>query len=72
MSVKNQCVLPITDGRMTSFMILLEHGGGFVWDTFDHMIGGEVYAKKISSMEVTETACMVASEPKDKPDVVRT
>lgn len=72
MSVENRCVLPITDGRMTSFMSLSEQGGEFVWDAFDDMIGGEVYARRFSSMEVADTAGMVASEPKDKPDVVRT
>ena len=38
--------LPITDPRMTRFMISLEQGVELVWHAFDDMVGGEIYVKK--------------------------
>lgn len=52
--------LPITDTRMTRFMISLEQGVELVWHAFDDMIGGEIYVKKIPSMKVTDIATAVA------------
>lgn len=49
-------VLPITDTRMTRFMITLEQGVDLVWHAFDDMVGGEIYVKKIPSMKVTDVA----------------
>ena len=46
MSIKNKGVLPITDERMTRFMISLEEGVELVWLAFNDMLGGEVYVKK--------------------------
>ena len=43
-------VLPITDERMTRFMITLEQGVELVWHSFEDMLGGEIYVKKIPSM----------------------
>jgi hypothetical protein len=40
-------ILPITDARMTRFMITLEEGVDLVWHAFDDMKGGEIYVKKI-------------------------
>lgn len=54
--------LPITDLRMTRFMITLEQGVELVWHAFDDMIGGEIYVKKIPSMKVTDIARAVAPE----------
>ena len=53
-------VLPITDSRMTRFMITLEQGVDLVWHAFEDMIGGEIYVKKIPSMKVTDVALAVA------------
>ena len=39
-------VIPITDTRMTRFMITLEDGVKLVWKAFDDMLGGEIYVKK--------------------------
>lgn len=64
MSIKDQGVLPITDNRMTRFMITLEEGVELVWHAFDDMIGGEIYVKKIPSMKMTELAKAVAPEAK--------
>lgn len=52
--------LPITDHRMTRFMITLEQGVELVWHSFDDMVGGEIYVKKIPSMRVTDIAKAVA------------
>lgn len=60
MSIKDQGVLPITDARMTRFMISLEQGVELVWLAFEDMIGGEIYVKKIPSMKVTDLARAVA------------
>ena len=38
--------MPITDSRMTRFMISLEQAVELVWHAFDDMIGGEIYVKK--------------------------
>ncbi len=59
---KGKGVLPITDPRMTRFMITLEQGVELVWHAFDDMVGGEIYVKKIPSMKVTDIALAVDSE----------
>jgi UDP-N-acetylglucosamine 4,6-dehydratase (inverting) len=51
--------LPITDLRMTRFMITLEQGVELVWHAFDDMVGGEIYVKKIPSMKITDIALAV-------------
>lgn len=62
LSIANKGVLPITDTRMTRFMITLEQGVNLVWHAFEDMIGGEIYVKKIPSMKVTDIAKAVAPE----------
>ena len=49
-------VLTITDPRMTRFMISLEQGVELVWHAFDDMVGGEIYVKKIPSMDICDIA----------------
>ncbi len=56
LSLKAEGVLPITDERMTRFMISLEQGVELVWHAFDDMEGGEIYVKKIPSMNVVDLA----------------
>ena len=58
--------LPITDNRMTRFMISLEQGVELVWHAFDNMVGGEIYIKKIPSMKVTDLASAVDENAKHK------
>jgi UDP-N-acetylglucosamine 4,6-dehydratase (inverting) len=58
--------LPITDTRMTRFMITLEEGVDLVWHALDDMVGGEIYVKKIPSMKITDIALAVAPEKKHK------
>lgn len=48
--------LPITDTRMTRFMITLEQGVELVWHAFEDMRGGEIYVKKIPSMTIVDIA----------------
>jgi UDP-N-acetylglucosamine 4,6-dehydratase (inverting) len=62
MSIADTGVLPVTDRRMTRFMISLEQGVELVWHAFDDMVGGEIYVKKIPSMKVTDIARVVAPE----------
>ncbi len=64
MSIRDKGVLPITDDRMTRFMISLEQGVELVWHAFEDMVGGEIYVKKIPSMKVTDLARVVAPECK--------
>jgi len=60
LSIKEQGVLPITDERMTRFMISLEQGVELVWHAFADMEGGEIYVKKIPSMKVVDLARALA------------
>ncbi len=48
--------LPITDPRMTRFLITLGEGVNFVLSSLDRMHGGEIFVPKIPSMKVTEIA----------------
>lgn len=59
MSIAKDGVLPITDNRMTRFMISLEEGVELVWHAFKDMQGGEIYVKKIPSMKVIDVASAV-------------
>ena len=58
--------LTITDIRMTRFMITLEQGVELVWHSFEDMLGGEIYVKKIPSMKITDIAETVAPNIKQK------
>ena len=66
LSIREKGILPITDARMTRFMISLEQGVELVWHAFDDMIGGEIYVKKIPSMKVTDLARAIAPECKQE------
>lgn len=60
LSIAHKGVLPITDERMTRFMITLEQGVELIWHAFDDMVGGEIYVKNIPSMKVTDIARAVS------------
>jgi UDP-N-acetylglucosamine 4,6-dehydratase len=62
LSLRGTGSLPITDARMTRFMISLEQGTELVWRAFSDMRGGEIYVKKIPSMKVIDVAKAVAPE----------
>lgn len=65
MSLPEGADLPITDSRMTRFMISLEQGVELVWHAFEDAIGGEIYVKKIPSMNIVDIAKAV------RPDLNR-
>ncbi len=52
--------LPITDEKMTRFLITLEDGVNFVLKNFEIMQGGEIFVPKIPSMKITELAKALA------------
>lgn len=56
--------LPITDPRMTRFLITVEQGVETVWRAFGDMEGGEIYVRKIPSMTITDIAAAVAPQAK--------
>lgn len=60
MSIRDKGILPITDKRMTRFMITLEQGVELVWHAFEDMLGGEIYVKKIPSMKLIDLATSLA------------
>lgn len=68
LSKLNSGVLPITDPEMTRFMITLEEGVGLVWEALEQAQGGEIFVKKIPSMNIMEIAKAVL--PKAKFDFV--
>ena len=68
LSLADKGALPITDTRMTRFMITLEEGVELVWHAFEDMVGGEIYVKKIPSMKLTDIA--LATVPEAKHDIV--
>ena len=64
MSLKDKGKLPITDPRMTRFMISLDQAVELVWHAMDDMLGGEIYVKKIPSMKILDIADVVAPNTK--------
>jgi len=62
LSIKNKEELPITDERMTRFMISLKGAVETVWYAFGDMIGGEIYVKKIPSMKILDIAKAIAPD----------
>ena len=71
LSLASDEVLPITDKRMTRFMITLEEGVRLVWLAFNDMKGGEIYVKKIPSMKVTDIALAVNPDAKQEEVGIR-
>lgn len=61
---KDSGFIPITDTRMTRFMISLDEGVKLVWHAFKDMEGGEIYVKKIPSMKVEDIAKVIAPNAK--------
>mgnify|MGYP000945257846 CR=1 FL=1 len=66
LSLGDKKELPITDERMTRFMITLEQGVELVWHAFDNMLGGEIYVKKIPSMGILDVARAVVPDARHK------
>lgn len=57
---------PVTDPAMTRFMITLDQGVELVWHTFADMVGGEVYVKKIPSMNIMDITAAMSETQKIK------
>jgi UDP-N-acetylglucosamine 4,6-dehydratase (inverting) len=55
-------VLPVTDTRMTRFIITLEQGADFVLKSLERMSGGEVFVPKIPSTNILDIAKAIAPE----------
>ena len=65
--IDNGCTeFPITDTQMTRFMITLDQGVELVWKAFQDMVGGEIYVKKIPSMNIMDIAAAVSDSAKTK------
>jgi UDP-N-acetylglucosamine 4,6-dehydratase/5-epimerase len=53
-------VIPVTDARMTRFLITLDKAVKMVWHALEDCKGGEVYVRKCPSMKITEMASAIA------------
>lgn len=62
LSLKEAGRFPITDPRMTRFMITLEAGVELVWTALEDMKGGEIYVKKTPSMNILDIARAVTED----------
>jgi UDP-N-acetylglucosamine 4,6-dehydratase len=58
--------LPITDEKMTRFLITLEQGVNFVLKNFERMQGGEIFVPKIPSIKIVDLASYMAPKLKQK------
>lgn len=54
--------LPITDEKMTRFLITLDEGVEFVLKSFERMGGGEIFVPKLPSMKIIDLANALAPE----------
>jgi UDP-N-acetylglucosamine 4,6-dehydratase len=57
---KGVAALPITDARMTRFLITLDQGVSFVLSSLATMAGGEIFVPKIPSMKIVDLASALA------------
>ena len=60
--------LPITDPRMTRFLITLQDGVEFVASSLFHMCGGEIFVPKIPSVKIIDLARVMS--PGVEPEVI--
>jgi UDP-N-acetylglucosamine 4,6-dehydratase (inverting) len=61
-SLKNPDYVPITDKRMTRFLISLNEGLELVFTALKSMEGGEIFVKKIPSILITDIAKAIHPE----------
>jgi UDP-N-acetylglucosamine 4,6-dehydratase/5-epimerase len=59
---KGVAALPITDARMTRFLITLDQGVSFVLSSLATMTGGEIFVPKIPSMKIVDLATALAPD----------
>lgn len=62
LNIKKSGRVPITDVRMTRFMITLTQGVQFVLDSLERMEGGELFVPKIPTMNMMELKEAVAPD----------
>ncbi|MEI6399220.1 MAG: UDP-N-acetylglucosamine 4,6-dehydratase (inverting) [Pseudomonadota bacterium] len=62
MNLKSTGVLPITDEKMTRFLITLDQGVDLVFKALENTGGGEIFVPKIPSMKMTDVAKAIAPE----------
>ena len=65
-SLEENQPVPITDKRMTRFMIGLDQAVALVWKAFEDAKGGEIYVKKIPSMRISDIAEAVSGTKKQE------
>lgn len=58
--------IPITDEKMTRFLITLEDGVNFVLKNFQRMQGGEIFVPKIPSIKIVDLALFMAPNIKQE------
>ena len=68
---KTDSSLPITDKRMTRFMITLEQGVELIWKAFHDMKGGEIFVRKIPSMNIMDIVKSVDPDAKTEEIGIR-
>jgi UDP-N-acetylglucosamine 4,6-dehydratase (inverting) len=68
LSLPDGVKLPLTDPAMTRFMITLEEGVGLVWTALKEALGGEIFVKKIPSMNIVDIA--TATRPDLEAEIV--
>ncbi len=61
-----QNILTVTDENMTRFMISIEDSVKMVWEVYKKMVGGEIFVKKLPSMNIMEIARAISPKSKIK------
>lgn len=62
--IRGQGTLPITDLRMTRFLITLSEAVNTVEYAFKEMVGSEIFVKKIPSVKITDLAQIIGPDCK--------
>jgi UDP-N-acetylglucosamine 4,6-dehydratase (inverting) len=62
LGLKKSGVLPITDERMTRFLITLDQGIDLVWTAMKESEAGEIFVPKIPSMKMVDLASAIAPD----------
>lgn len=70
-SIDEKAEIPVTHPDMTRFMISLEEAVGLVLFAIDDMLGGEIYIKKIPSMNIMDIAKACNPDAKTKITGIR-
>ena len=68
---KSSSSLPLTDKRMTRFMISLNQAVELVWHASEDMVGGEIYVKKIPSIRLIDITKAISPKAKLKTIGIR-